>query len=184
VKLYRIFDWDGASLGRGDGGPLFVARTRQGGGRHDNPGQYGAWYCSRDSLSPVAEWLQVFRGRTVYDDDFVGPDRRVKALVGFEIDEHISLVDLDDPAELSTRHLRPSQVATFHRATTQRIAAALFKEGVTGLSWWSTLEAEWTNVTLFYERALPHVRVATLPQRLSTRDTHVREAAARLDVAV
>jgi len=184
VDLYRVFDWDGSSLGRADGGPLFVARTGQGSGRHDNPSQFGAWYCSRHPLSAVAESLQRFRGQALDDDDFIRPDGRVKALVGLEIDDNISLVDLDDPAELSTRRLRPSQVATLQRATTQQIAASLFREGATGIAWWSTLEAAWTNVTLFYERALPHVRVATPPRRLSARDADVREAAMRLDVGL
>src|SRR5262249_20418487 len=55
VGLYRVFEWDGTSLGRTDGGPLYVARTLQGPGRHDNPSQFAAWYCSRDPASAVAE---------------------------------------------------------------------------------------------------------------------------------
>ena len=184
MELYRVFEWDGSSTGRTDGGPLFVARTWQGRGRHDNPSQFGAWYCSRHPLSAVAESLQRFRGQALDEDDFSRPDGRVKALVGLEIDDSVALVDLDDPAELSARHLRPSHVATLQRATTQQIAASLFREGATGISWWSTLEAAWTNVTLFYERALPHVRVATPPRRLSTGDAGVREAAALLDVGL
>ena len=182
MELYRVFEWDGSSVGRAEGGPLFVARTIQGLGRHDNPSQFGAWYCSRDQVSAIAESLQRFRGQSVEDDDFVRPNGRMKALVGFDLDDDISLVDLDDPAELSARDLRPSHVATLTRATTQRIAASLFRDGATGFAWWSTLEAAWTNVTLFYERALPHVRVATAPRTLSTRDPQVREAAARLEV--
>jgi hypothetical protein len=182
VDLYRVFDWDGSSLGRGEGGPLHVPRALQGRGRHDNPAAYGAWYWSRDSLSPIAEWLQVYRGGTVDDDDFVGPADRVRAVVGIEIDDGIRLVYLDAPAELTRRTLRPSQVATSDRATTQRIAASLFREGAAGFSWWSTLEASWINLTLFYERALPHVRVTAAPRPLSTRDPQVREAAARLDI--
>jgi len=182
VELYRVFEWDGTSLGRRDGGPLFVARTIQGRSRHDNPSQFGAWYCSRDPVSATAELLQRFRGQGVDDDVFVRPSGRMKALVGFDLDDDISLVDLDDPTELSARDLRPSHVATLNRATTQRIAASLYRRGATGFSWWSTLEAAWTNVTLFYERALPHVRVATPPRCLSTRDPQVREAAARLEV--
>ena len=182
MELYRVFEWDGTSLGRSDGGPLHIPRATQGLGRHDNPSQFGAWYCSRDGVSAVAESLQRFRGQSIADDDFVRPNGRIKALVGFDLDDDISLVDLDDPAELSARDLRPSLVATLNRVTTQRIAASLFREGAAGFSWWSTLEAAWTNVTLFYERALPHVRITAPPRRLSTRDAQVREAAARLEV--
>ena len=182
MELHRVFEWDGSSLGRGDGGPLFVARTIQGRGRHDNPSQFGAWYCSRDPVSATAELLQRFRGQSVDDDVFVRPSGRMKALVGFEIGDDVSLVDLDDPAELSARDLRPSHVATLNRATTQRLATSLFREGATGLLWWSALDADWTNVTLFYERALPHVRVTAPPRVLSTHDSQVREAAARLEI--
>jgi hypothetical protein len=108
----------------------------------------------------------------------------VQAVAGIEIDDDVSLVDLDHPGELSKRDLGPSQVGMFNRSTTQRIAASLFQEGATGFSWWSTLEAEWINVTLFYERALPHVRVVAPPRPLSTHDADVREAAARLDVGI
>lgn len=184
MQLYRVFDWDRASFGRTDGGPLFVARTLQGRGRHDKPSQFVAWYCSRDAVSAVAESVQRFRGQAIEDDDFIRPNGRVKALVGFELDDALPLVDLDDPAELSARDLRPSHVASSNRTETQRIAASLFRDGATGFSWWSTLEAAWTNVTLFYERALPHVRVATPPRPLSTHDGHVRAAAARLDIGL
>src|SRR5437867_683257 len=93
VDRSRVFDWDGSSLGRGDGGPLFVPRTLQGRGRHDNPATYGAWYWSRDSLSPIAEWLQAFRGRLVDDDDFIAPADRVRAVVGIEVCEDNQYVD-------------------------------------------------------------------------------------------
>ena len=62
------------------------------------------------------------------------------------------LVDLDDPAVLVARGWRPSQVATRHRATTQSIARTLFDDGAVGCSWWSALDASWTNVTLFGSR--------------------------------
>jgi hypothetical protein len=81
VDLFRAFDWDGAALGRAEGGPLFVARDRQGAGRHDQPERYGAWYCSHDALSAVAECIQSFRGETIDDDDFIRPRGQRKALV-------------------------------------------------------------------------------------------------------
>src|SRR5262249_7517816 len=118
VELYRVFEWDGTSLGRTDGGPLYVARTLQGPGRHDNPSQFAAWYCSRDPASAVAESIQRFRGQMLEDLDFVRPNGRMNALVGLDADDDLSLVDLDDPAELSARDLRPSRVATPRRTAT------------------------------------------------------------------
>jgi hypothetical protein len=69
------------------------------------------------------------------------------------------VTDLDDPAELVQRDLRPSAVATHPRDATRRMALRIFEEGVQGFGWWSTLEASWANVTLFAERAAPSLRV-------------------------
>ena len=184
MDLFRVFDWDGVSLGADDGGPLFVARDRQGAGRHDNPADYGAWYCARTATSAIAETIQAFRGQSLSDDDFERPDGRRRSLVSFRLDDTVRLVDLDDPRQLVSRRLRPSQIATLRRATTQQIAAALFREGAAGLSWWSTLDADWTNVTLFRERVSRSLAIAAPPQPLSTADADLRQAAERLGVYV
>lgn len=108
----------------------------------------------------------------------------MQAIATLDFEDSLQIVDLDDPAELSARQLRPSQVATLRRMVTQAIATSIFREGAVGLSWWSTLDAEWTNVTLFHERALPRIRIAQPPRRLTTRDADVRGAAVRLGVAI
>jgi hypothetical protein len=184
VDLFRVFDWDGSSRGRADGGPLFVARARQGAGRHDNPADYGAWYCSRAAAAAVAECIQSLRGHVLQDSDFTRRQGRTKALVALRLNDRAAVVDLDDPSELVSRRLRPSQVAMLQRRVTQAIAASLFREGVGGLSWWSTLNSDWTNVTLFHERALPLVDVAEAPRALSTQLAEVREAAERIGITI
>lgn len=184
MDLFRVFDWHGSSIGSAQGGPLFVARHLQGSGRHDAPDKYGAWYCSRDAVAAVAESIKFLRGQSVRDRDFVRADDTRKTLVGLRLDHALSLVDLDDPLELAARQIRPSHVATSRRAVTQRIASSIFDEGAGGLLWWSTLEAEWTNVTLFYERALPHVSIVAHPRRLSIRLREVKEAAERIGIQV
>ena len=65
------------------------------------------------------------------------------------------LVDLDDPVVLVARGWRPSQVATRHRATTQSMARTLFDGGAVGCSWWSALDASWTNVDAVREPRRP-----------------------------
>ena len=166
------------------GGPLFVSRVTQGKGRHDAPNQYGAWYCSRDPASAVAETIRFFRRSVLEDRDFENPDGAVRALVGLSLDDALDLVDLDDPLELAARRLRPSQVATGQRAVTQGIARSIFDEGAAGFLWWSTLEGGWTNVTLFHERALPHISIVARPKRLSIRLPEVKEAAERIGVRI
>jgi hypothetical protein len=91
------------------------------------------------------------------------------------------VVDLDDPGQLVARELRPSRVATRERATTRPLALAIFREGVSGFAWWSTLEAAWINVTLFAERAAPRLRVTEI-QLLSVRSPVVRLAAEALGI--
>jgi hypothetical protein len=182
VQLFRVFDWDGRSLGDRSGGPLFVNRERQGAGRHDIPDLCGAWYLSQSPVSAVAETLQYLRGHTIAGDDFTRANRMRKALAAIDLADAVLPIDLDDPGELSQRRWRPSQVATLHRPTTQTIARTIFDSGAVGLCWWSVLEASWINVTLFQERALPHVTLAGRPRLLSVSLDEVREAAAHLGI--
>ena len=184
MNLFRVFDWDGRSVGSQRGGPLFVPRDRQGPGRHDAPTLYGAWYCSREAVSAVAESIKFLRGQHLSDGDFRRGGDLAQAIIEFRLDAGLTVVDLDNPAQLVRRRLRPSQVATMRRAVTQKIASAVFEEGAVGFAWWSTLEAEWANVTLFHERALPHVTIAIPPRRLSVRLAEVRQAAEHLGIVV
>lgn len=184
MRLFRVVSWQRAAAGRRQGGPLFVARALQGAGRHDAPERYGAWYCAREAVCAVAEAIQFARGQSLDDADFVRTGGRVLALVELQLADAARLVDLDDPRALVERSIRPSQVAAGRRSVTQAIAAALFDEGIAGFSWWSTLEAQWTNLTLFYERALPFVSLAARPVPLSVELREVREAAERLGVRV
>ena len=179
-----MFDWDGSSLGRGEGGPLFVARARQGAGRHDAPAKYGAWYCARQAVSAIAESIQSLRGHFLSDSDFLRIGGTTRSFVTLRLNESLRLVDLDDPSELVVRRIRPSQVATLRRAVTQAVATSVFEEGADGLQWWSTLEADWTNVTLFYERALPLASIVGPPKKLSIRLPEVQEGAERLGIRV
>ena len=156
--LYRVFPQLPAAGPMEWGGALYVARVRQGVGRHDNPLQYGALYVSRSPESAVAESIQKFRGQTLTDADLELVDGRRYALAA--IDDAalpaagLQTVDLDEPRELVQRDLRPSRIATRLRERTQPVALAIFDEGAAGIGWWSTLEASWPNVTLFAPRSL------------------------------
>jgi hypothetical protein len=180
--LYRLFPWTASAAPDEPGGPLFNPRRQQGGGRHDQPAAFGALYLSRSDVSTIAEWLAAFRGQGLNEEDFSRTDGRSWAVVGFDEGRLGDLPDLDDPAELDRRRLRPSGVATHRRPVTQRLAADLFAEGAVGFSWWSTLEASWSNVTLFAERALPLLAVAEAPRRMTIDEPLVRAAAAAVGV--
>ncbi len=151
MTLFRVFPWAPRRLAR----PLDVPRDRQGANRHDNPDVYAALYLAREPEGAIAEAIQAFRGRTLRDADLERVGGRRLALATLDDSAVPPVVDLDDPAVLLAHGWRPSQVATRHRTTTQGMARALFDEGASGCSWWSSLEASWTNVTLFSVRAGP-----------------------------
>ena len=159
-----------------------MSRDRQGSGRHDAPAMYGAWYCSRAAVSAVAEAVQYLRGHVLREVDFERTGGMTKALVALDVADDLDMVDLDDPAELVARRIRPSQVATMRRTVTQAIAVSVFRDGVVGMEWWSTLDAEWTNVTLFHERALAGVSIVAPPRRLSLQLAEVQDAAQHLGI--
>jgi hypothetical protein len=179
--LYRSFPMVAGSRPGDDGGPLFVPRLVQGGGRHDNPAHYGALYLSRTPESPVAEILKDLRRREVADRDFGAGDIRF-ALAPIDDSGITDLLDLDDPESLIARGLRPSQVATGNRRMTRRMALSLYREGANGFEWWSTIEASWVNVTLFADRTLGALRLAGDPEALSVDHPAVRTAAEAVGV--
>lgn len=171
--------------GRADrepGGALHVPRERQGAGRHDYPDAYGAIYVSRSALSAVAERIQGFRGQQLGDRDLRFASGARLALARIDDAALDGLLDLDDPAVLLKRGLRPSQVATHNRSVTRRIAHQVFSDGASGFLWWSSLEATWTNVTLFAERALDRLVLAGQPEPLTLRNDAMKAAAEAIGV--
>ena len=180
--LYRVFPFVPGSDPSQPGGALYVPRERQGVGRHDSPDRYGALYVSRSPMSAVAERIQAFRGQAIGDMDLRLRDGAVLALAAFDDGALDVLVDLDDPAELVARGLRPSRVATRDREATRAVARGLFDEGHAGFAWWSTLEASWTDVTLFAERAAGTLALVGEFDVLSVRHPVLRASAEALGV--
>lgn len=178
--LYRVFPH--APDRRPD--PFAVPRQLQGGGRHDDPDHYTALYLAREPISAVAERIQGFRGQRLTEGVFIRPDGRVDTLAVIDDSGWPELVDLDDPEVLAARGIRPSHVATGDRPTTQHLALELFLGGATGLAWWSTLEASWTNVTVFEERLALALRRVVAVEPLTLAHPAVREAADHLLIEV
>ena len=180
--LYRVFPSLPGAGAREAGGPLHVPREHQGAGRHDNPEHYGALYVSRVAVSAVAERIQAFRGQTLVDADLARIGGARLALVAFDDAGLQGVVELDDPAELLARELRPSMIATRRRNVTRAIALRLYTEDAPGFAWWSALEAGWPNVTLFAERTVPKLVPVGEPQLLTVQHPSVRAAAGALGV--
>jgi hypothetical protein len=173
--LYRLFPSLPGAGPTDPGGALFVPRSDQGGGRHDNPDAYGALYLSRVPTSSVAELLIVLRTQLVLPHHLTA-EGSPYAIASIE-ESSLELVDLDDPRNLASRSLRPSGVATRVRRSTQRLAMGLHEEGVDGFEWWSTIEASWINVTLFGDQVTGRLSVIGEPEPLTVNSPLVREAA-------
>jgi hypothetical protein len=155
--VYRCFAWnERARAGQSDS-PLWFPRDYQGDGRHDNPDVYGCLYLTDREASGVVEQLARFRGQRLIPQLLVR--RRLPLAVAvIELPDSAPLVDLDDPAELRRRRLRPSEVATRHREITQPQALAVHESGAAGIRWWSIHESLWANYTIF-DRAVRRLRV-------------------------
>jgi hypothetical protein len=183
VIFWRVLPHDLQAGAHEPGGALCFPRALQGTGRHDNRDRYGCLYVATDPVAAIAEALAPFRGSGTLVPAMLTRGGRPLALAQLTLDDAAQLVDLDDPAVLSAESLRPSQVATRVRATTQAQALRLHDEhpSAAGLRWWSTLESAWINVTLF-DRAADRLRAGHV-ERLTSDSEPVRRAAALLGLA-
>jgi RES domain-containing protein len=184
VILWRALPLDPEAERDEPGGALWFPREFQGTGRHDNPNRYGCLYVATTPVAAIAERLAPFRGTgDLTDGMLMRGGRRLVLAVLLWLGDTAALVDLDDPAVLGDAGLRPSQVATRDRTTTQAQALRLHDERpeAAGMRWWSTLEASWINATLF-DRAAGSLHVEALAP-LSVTYPDVVKAAAFLGLA-
>jgi hypothetical protein len=166
VNLWRALPLDRGAEAREAGGALWFPRLQQGGGRHDNPDLYGCLYVAEEAVSCVAELLAPFRGTGRLLPSMLVRYGKPLALASLDLEDGVTVVDLDDPSTLIATNLRPSEVATRRRTVTQRQAADVFESHpeAVAIRWWSTLESSWINWTLFdrSEMALEGSEVAEL----------------------
>jgi hypothetical protein len=176
VILYRCFAWNERARTDRPDSALWFPRPYQGDGRHDNPDLYGCLYLSEQPLSCVVEQLARFRGQRL-SAALLTRRGLPLALAELEFDDSAELVDLDEPAVLRREQLRPSLVATRAREVTQPQARALYERhpDAAGLRWWSTIEAQWLNVTLF-DRAAAALELVSV-RTLAVEDEEVAAAA-------
>jgi hypothetical protein len=173
--LYRCFAWNERARPDQPDAALWFPRVFQGDGRHDNPDVYGCLYLTDRETSGVVEQLARFRGQRLIEPMLVRRGLPL-AVAAIELPDSAELIDLDDPAVLRRRRLRPSLVATRDRAVTQPQALAAYRETeAAGLRWWSIHESLWANYTLF-DRAVSELTVEDV-RRLSLDDAAVVEAA-------
>ena len=173
--LYRCFAWNERARPDQMDSPLWFPREFQGDGRHDNPDVYGCLYLTDREGSGVVEQLARFRSQRLIKPMLVRRGLPL-AIAALELPDSAELIDLDDPAELRRRRLRPSRVATRDRSITQPQALAVYRETrAAGIRWWSIHESLWANYTLF-DRAVRRLKVQDV-RALELGDPAVSEAA-------
>lgn len=164
------------------GGALYVPREYQGEGRHDLAAD-GVLYCSAEPLSAVCECLKRFRNLTVNNQVFFRPAGLKMVLVKFSLAD-ANLVDLRQAKTLVKLNLAPADIATLDRNITQKVAQTIYAGGTDGFWWWSTLEARWSNATLFSARVAKRLSVVEEVVPLTIKTEMVVQAAQVLSLTL
>jgi hypothetical protein len=88
----------------------------------------------------------------------------LRAIATLELDEtNHPLLDLDDPAVLFSRGIRPTHVVVRNRPRTQAIAASVFGENSwAGIQWWSYHRPQWVAVVVWELSGLSLARVEAI----------------------
>ena len=143
--------------------PLYVPAPS---GRHrlDNTDLYSVLYASGEPAGAVAEAFASFSRWGDFLLEHPRGARRV--LIAIDVPDELTLLDLDDARALVRRRLRPSEVVTRDRATTQAWARRIWEEAQwAGVRWWSYHDPRWTTLGLWATRG---VSVAALEQLSAT----------------
>lgn len=141
---------------------------------------YGVYYCAASEESAIGELLQVYRGQTLTSGELLRFGFPL-ALVEIEFAD-ANLIDLDDPAQLIAHKTRPSIVASTQRNRTQELARRIFYAKADGISWWSTLVADWTNYSIFTIRDAVGANIRSAPVELTLARPSVAAAAGKLGI--
>lgn len=176
MRLFRVYRGLPRARGRQPGHPLTVSPV-QGAGRIDNPEHYKVLYAGRSASGAVGETLGRFREwmPSLLGERPYLPGSRLR-LATLDLDR--VLCDLDDPAELHARNLRPSRVVTRDRAVTQAWALDIHgDQAYRGTQWWSFWNPDWTSAGVW---AVEDLRVTSI-EDLSLDHPAVAEAASVLD---
>lgn len=153
------------------GHPLYV-HPDQLSGRWDNRALYRAIYLASSAEAAIGEaFAHLSRWTATMLPVPTIPDaQRALGVYSLDTDAH-RLLDLDDPAELVRRTLRPTDVAQRASVVTQHIAATVFAEQRwAGMSWWSRHLPYWTLHVLWDASILRVDRIEPLSNHPRLRD--------------
>jgi hypothetical protein len=183
MKVYRAFyNKAGIQSPLEKGGPLYIAREYQGGGRHDLANE-GIFYCSLETVSAVAERIKPFRNMKINNDDLIMKDGSKLALASYEL-KGANLVDFRDARELIKMKIAPADIGTQDREVSQKLSAAVHQSEADGFIWWSTINAKWSNLSLFDSKTKNKLSLTGKIIELNIANDLVIEAAKILNIGL
>lgn len=152
---WRCFPWDPVAPPGGEGSAEWLAPGQRT-GRFDLFGKPPVLYLGESEAHAIAEVLQGFRGNS-FQPAMLQRRGRPLAVAAFRTVSLSTgtLADLTDPSTLVRLGIRPDQVASHDRSTTQQLARRVHNAGHSGLRWWSSLTGEWHTTVLFADRCEP-----------------------------
>jgi hypothetical protein len=161
--FWRVFPWDASAAPGEPFTPQYVLPARaQTGGRFDLSTVSTLYLALEDPAHALAEVLQPLRGKRELRPGHL--KRRVRGSAG--LDHPLAVVpawipqpifdaipDLGDPETLVRFGIRPDDLSSRDRATTQRISRTLHDDfGVPGFRWWSAFGGHWHVAVLYMDR--------------------------------
>jgi hypothetical protein len=117
----------------------------------DNPDLFVVLYCSDSPAGAIAEAFGRFPKWTpAVLEGSPGLPGSTRALARYRLADDARLCDLDDPEQLQTLDLRPSDVVSRDYARTRAWARRIFKQHIwAGVRWWSYYDPRWASVGLW-----------------------------------
>lgn len=178
MLAYRVFPYLDTAAPGCPGHPLYEHRPQRG-GRVDHPDHY-VWYLA---LRPEVAVGETFGNHNTWDESMFSlpslPGSR-RSLGAYRLPDDLRVLDLDDPAELERRSLRPSQVVIRNLAVTQAWGHRIWDERDPhdhadhlwqAVSWWSYHHPAWPAL------ASRHAPTFDSVQYLDLDNVAVRDAA-------
>jgi len=181
---WRCFPWDLAARPGEEGSAEWLAPA-QGTGRFDLFGEPPVLCLGESAAHAVAEVLQGFRGNR-FHPAMLQRRGRPLAVAAFRTASLSmgALADLTDPSTLTRLGIRPDQVASHDRRTTQELSRRIHDADHAGLRWWSSLTGEWHTTVLFADRCGPVTWMVDAPSLLVPEHPALTEALRFLRIPV
>lgn len=180
MLAYRVFPYLPTARSGRPGHPLYEHRPQRG-GRIDHP-DYFVWYTARQPEAAVGESFASLA--TWADSMFDFPQLQARRALGiYRLPDELAVLDLDDPAELLKRSLRPTQIVARNLPVTQAWGHSIWDERSPhdhaarrwqAVQWWSFHRPHWTVLASWQRPTLHEV------QPLSLEHPAVVDAAAAL----